>query len=79
MQLKKLMLFVMKSGIGKKGYFKVFYIGGKIGILNDYYDMWFVGLIDMYIMGVWVGKDILSSVEYFYSISFQFFIFKGML
>ncbi|MCY7797318.1 penicillin-binding protein, partial [Bacillus spizizenii] len=79
MQLKKLMSSVMKSGTGKKAYFKAPYIGGKTGTSNDYHDMWFVGLTDTYTMGVWVGKDTPSSVEYLHSISPQLSIFKGTL
>lgn len=79
MQLKKLMSSVMKSGTGKKAYFKAPYIGGKTGTSNDYHDMWFVGLTDTYTMGVWVGKDTPSSVEYLHSISPQLSIWKGTL
>lgn len=79
MQLKKLMSSVVKSGTGKKAYFKAPYIGGKTGTSNDYHDMWFVGLTDTYTMGVWVGKDTPSSVEYLHSISPQLSIWKGTL
>lgn len=79
MQLKKLMNSVVKSGTGKKAYFKAPYIGGKTGTSNDYHDMWFVGLTDTYTMGVWVGKDTPSSVEYLHSISPQLSIWKGTL
>lgn len=79
MQLKNLMSSVVKSGTGKKAYFKAPYIGGKTGTSNDYHDMWFVGLTDTYTMGVWVGKDTPSSVEYLHSISPQLSIFKGTL
>lgn len=79
MQLKKLMSSVVKSGTGKKAYFNAPYIGGKTGTSNDYHDMWFVGLTDTYTMGVWVGKDTPTSVEYLHSISPQLSIWKGTL
>lgn len=79
MQLKKLMSSVVKSGTGKKAYFHAPYIGGKTGTSNDYHDMWFVGLTDTYTMGVWVGKDTPTSVEYLHSISPQLSIWKGTL
>lgn len=79
MQLKKLMSSVVKSGTGKKAYFNAPYIGGKTGTSNDYHDMWFVGLTDTYTMGVWVGKDTPTSVEYLRSISPQLSIWKGTL
>lgn len=79
MQLKKLMSSVVKSGTGKKAYFNAPYIGGKTGTSNDYHDMWFVGLTDKYTMGVWVGKDTPTSVEYLHSISPQLSIWKGTL
>ena len=38
--------------------------------------MWFVGLTDAYTMGVWVGKDTPSSVEYLHDASPQLSIWK---
>ena len=76
MQIKEMMKAVVKSGTGKKANFKAPYVGGKSGTSNDYHDMWFVGLTDAYTMGVWVGKDTPSSVEYLHDASPQLSIWK---
>ncbi len=79
MQIKEMMKAVVKSGTGKKANFKAPYVGGKSGTSNDYHDMWFVGLTDAYTMGVWVGKDTPSSVEYLHDASPQLSIWKNTL
>ncbi|MEK4647030.1 transglycosylase domain-containing protein [Exiguobacterium sp. FSL W8-0210] len=49
---------VMTYGTGRKGYdSSARYIGGKTGTTNDNKDMWFVGIKNQHIGGIWLGAD----------------------
>lgn len=49
---------VMTYGTGRKGYdSSAHYIGGKTGTTNDNKDMWFVGIKNQHIGGIWLGAD----------------------
>lgn len=49
---------VMTYGTGRKGYDpSANYIGGKTGTTNDNKDMWFVGIKNQHIGGIWLGAD----------------------
>lgn len=49
---------VMTYGTGRKGYdSSTRYIGGKTGTTNDNKDMWFVGIKNQHIGGIWLGAD----------------------
>jgi len=49
---------VMTYGTGRKGYDpSASYIGGKTGTTNDNKDMWFVGIKNQHIGGIWLGAD----------------------
>ncbi len=49
---------VMTYGTGRKGYDpSARYIGGKTGTTNDNKDMWFVGIKNQHIGGIWLGAD----------------------
>ncbi|WP_214804343.1 transglycosylase domain-containing protein [Exiguobacterium sp. s46] len=49
---------VMTYGTGHKGYdSSARYIGGKTGTTNDNKDMWFVGIKNQHIGGIWLGAD----------------------
>ncbi|WP_214847425.1 transglycosylase domain-containing protein [Exiguobacterium sp. s193] len=57
--LRKGMTNVMTYGTGRLGYdAKPSYIGGKTGTTNDNKDMWFVGIKNQKIGGIWLGADI---------------------
>lgn len=42
-------------GIGLYGV--KFDVGGKIGIMNDYVDGWFMGVMLNLVVGIWVGGE----------------------
>ncbi|MBM7694415.1 penicillin-binding protein 1A [Peribacillus deserti] len=63
-EMRLLLYKTVLDGTGKKAFLPSTYIGGKTGTTNNYKDLWFVGLTDKYTAGVWVGKDIPSSIEY---------------
>ncbi|MCQ4091214.1 transglycosylase domain-containing protein [Exiguobacterium sp. LL15] len=49
---------VMTYGTGRKGFdSSARYIGGKTGTTNDNKDMWFVGIKNQHIGGIWLGAD----------------------
>ncbi|MGI1806380.1 transglycosylase domain-containing protein [Exiguobacterium sp. TDN 0502] len=49
---------VMTYGTGRKGYDPTArYIGGKTGTTNDNKDMWFVGIKNQHVGGIWLGAD----------------------
>lgn len=57
--LRKGMTNVMTYGTGRLGYdARPTYIGGKTGTTNDNKDMWFIGIKDQKIGGIWLGADI---------------------
>ncbi|MGA9232347.1 MAG: transglycosylase domain-containing protein [Exiguobacterium oxidotolerans] len=57
--LRKGLTNVMTYGTGRLGYdARPTYIGGKTGTTNDNKDMWFVGIKDQHIGGIWLGADI---------------------
>lgn len=50
---------VMTYGTGRLGYDgTASYIGGKTGTTNDNKDMWFVGIKDQHVGGIWLGADL---------------------
>lgn len=67
-QLVLMMCDVVQCGIGVQ--VKVFGcedVGGKIGFINDYCDVWFFGFGGLYVIIVWVGCDdfcLLGYCEY---------------
>ena len=57
--LRKGLTNVMTYGTGRQGYdTRPAYIGGKTGTTNDNKDMWFVGIKDQHVGGIWLGADI---------------------
>ncbi|WP_114570552.1 transglycosylase domain-containing protein [Exiguobacterium flavidum] len=55
--LKDALHAVMTYGTGRLGYADAGYIGGKTGTTNDNKDMWFVGLKNQKVGGIWLGAD----------------------
>ncbi|WP_026694640.1 transglycosylase domain-containing protein [Peribacillus kribbensis] len=62
-KIRILLQKTVTDGTARKAYFPSDFIGGKTGTTNDYKDLWFIGLTDQYTGGVWVGKDLPSSIE----------------
>ncbi|RDI36934.1 transglycosylase domain-containing protein [Falsibacillus pallidus] len=62
-KMKELMASVVENGTGRKASIPAAYIGGKTGTTNDYKDFWFIGIKDDLLAGVWVGRDIPSSMQ----------------
>jgi len=57
--LRKGLHNVMTYGTGRLGYDPApAYIGGKTGTTNDNKDMWFVGMKNQHVGGIWIGADI---------------------
>ncbi|MCT4780540.1 MULTISPECIES: transglycosylase domain-containing protein [Exiguobacterium] len=57
--LRKGLHNVMTYGTGRLGYdTRPAYIGGKTGTTNDNKDMWFVGMKDQHVGGIWLGADL---------------------
>ena len=78
-QMRTLLSAVVKEGTGKKANFGGGYRGGKTGTSNDFRDLWFVGLTDVYTMSVWVGKEAKGNVEFLHNTAPQLLIWKGTL
>lgn len=61
-KMRTLLKKVITEGTGRKANYTRNYIGGKTGTTNDFHDLWFIGLNDIYTTGVWIGEDQPSSL-----------------
>lgn len=50
------MVEMLKYVVGFGGILKM-EVGGKIGMINDYVDGWFMGIIFNFVVGIWVGGE----------------------
>jgi penicillin-binding protein 1A len=56
--MKSMMREVMENGTGTNALVKnVYEIGGKTGTSQDYRDAWFLGFVENYTIGIWMGRD----------------------
>lgn len=50
------MVEMLKYVVGFGGILKM-EVGGKIGMINDYVDGWFMGIMFNFVVGIWVGGE----------------------
>lgn len=62
-KMRELLREVVNNGTAARATAPSTYIGGKTGTTNDYHDFWFIGLVDQYTAGVWVGYDMPANMQ----------------
>jgi len=60
--LKSLLRAVILQGSGRKAAVLNREVYGKTGTTNGYVDAWFIGFDDLIAVGVWVGRDTLTTI-----------------
>jgi penicillin-binding protein 1A len=78
--MRSLLSETISSGTARKAHLsRATYQGGKTGTTNNYQDYWFVGLTDTLTVGVWVGRDMPSSIENIEQYSPHLYIWKAIM
>jgi penicillin-binding protein 1A len=78
--MRSLLSETILSGTARKAKLsQATYQGGKTGTTNQYHDYWFVGLTDTLTVGVWVGRDMPSSIETIEQYSPHLYIWKAIM
>lgn len=78
--MRTLLSKVISSGTARKAAVsQAAYQGGKTGTTNNYQDYWFVGLTDTLTVGVWVGRDMPSSIESIEQYSPHLYIWNAIM
>lgn len=62
-KMRELLKEVVNGGTATRATAPSTYIGGKTGTTNDYHDFWFIGLVDQYTAGVWIGYDMPANMQ----------------